>query len=194
MLTGQLTVNVTDPGNDGRTTLQELTSSGLTNVFQAGIDANFDIDGLVITASPPLPDALPPIGISLDGDTDGHVLSLGDLTGLPSKIQVTGLENYTGLEHLSFEQIILMLGAFKDWLIDVADVEFLATDLPLVGFSVSDLRSTLPATLPCSSTTWPPIPRARSSLSSGRSSWPSDCSPTVRSWICVTTVRFWRST
>ena len=137
-----VTVNIDDPGSgadaDGRITLEELATGGVSNVFDAGIDAHFAIDGLLITTNPPLPDPLPPIGISLDGDVGGHVLNLPQLLALPSQIVVTGLENYQGFDQLSFGQIISLLRAMADWLGQLEGFEFLAQDLPVVGFSVSD--------------------------------------------------------
>ena len=137
-----VTVDFADPGSgadaDGRITLDELATGGVSNVFDADIDANFAIDGLLITTNPPLPDPLPPIGISLDGDVGGHVLNLPQLLALPSRIVVTGLENYQGFDQLSFSQIISLLRAMADWLGQLEGFEFLAQDLPVIGFSVSD--------------------------------------------------------
>src|SRR5438046_1788585 len=49
---GTFTVNLVDPGTDqdSRISLDELNLSNLTSIFNAGIDARFNIDGLLVSA------------------------------------------------------------------------------------------------------------------------------------------------
>src|SRR5262249_51693780 len=93
---GDLTVNLKDPGTsaaDARTTLDGAHSSNPTAVFDAGIVARSDIDGLQAPAEVG-GTALGTLTISLDGESGpnapGHVTSLAQLANLPSGIVVNG--------------------------------------------------------------------------------------------------------
>lgn len=137
---GELDVILSDPGSDaddGRITIGELADGPLPAVFGTAIDVGFHIDGLLIEANPPLSTPLPPIGVFLDGDGPGHVNELADFQSVPGGIVVGGLEPYLGFENLGFDDILSALRAVGDYLVDVALLEALETDLPLVGFSAT---------------------------------------------------------
>jgi hypothetical protein len=116
-LNGTFAMNLTDPGTamaDGRIDRSEFQSGNLTDVFDASIDALFDIDGLRVSADAGLATTLGSIGIALIGDQlgdPGHVQSLADLENLPAEIVITA-KNNSDFNHLTAKGVLAALKQF----------------------------------------------------------------------------------
>ncbi|HEX2473437.1 MAG TPA: hypothetical protein VHK01_01755, partial [Lacipirellulaceae bacterium] len=138
-ITGSITIDLDEPlADDGRITLGDLTAGSLADVLEVGIDANFDIDGLVLAAGGALA-GLGSVQISLDGSGPGHVTSLEDLANLPSAIRVEGLHellNFDNISELALQQILEQL---RSWLDELRGSSIFAADLPLTDKTLGDL-------------------------------------------------------
>ena len=138
-ITGTITINLNEPVvDDGRISLGELTGS-LTEVVKVGVDLRFDIDGLELKPGGSLAGALGSIIISLDGDAGGHVTSLGDLTNLPSAINIQGLDDFLNFDNLSALALQRILEQLRLWLDQARGSSVFATNLPLTDKTLGDV-------------------------------------------------------
>ncbi|MEX0939137.1 MAG: hypothetical protein WDZ59_14850 [Pirellulales bacterium] len=136
---GSIAVDLDEPvADDGRITLTDLASS-LTDVLDIGIDARFDIDGLELKPTGALAGALGTIQVSLDGSGPGHVTSLADLTGLPSAIDIQGLDEFLNFDNLTELALLRVLEQLQQWLDELRGSSVFATDLPLTGKTLGDV-------------------------------------------------------
>ncbi|MEO6434973.1 MAG: hypothetical protein ABIP55_04330, partial [Tepidisphaeraceae bacterium] len=138
--TGALTLNLTDPGGDGRIVLSELTPANLLSSFDAAIDADFVVNPLKITASLGS-DAnvnLGAIKIQLD-QADGHVTSLAQLADLPEKFQISGASNFASFQNITPQMIVDALQGLIEKLRDLGGGGVLDAKLPIIDKSLSEI-------------------------------------------------------
>jgi hypothetical protein len=138
-VSGTIDVSLTDPGTisaDGRIARGEFQAGNLLDVFDASIDATFDIDGLKISADAGLATTLGSIGISLAGDSPsdpGHVQSLAELQNLPSQIVVTGADDFLDFNNLTAQGVLAALEQLCVWLDQFGDSALFGTEIPFTG-------------------------------------------------------------
>ncbi len=145
-VSGTIDVSLTDPGSvsaDGRITRSEFQSGNLLDVFDASIDATFDIDGLRLSADAGLTTTLGSIGVSLAGDSPsdpGHVQSLAELQNLPSQIVVTGLGDFLDFNNLTAQGVLAALEQLCAWLDQFGDTALFGTEIPFTdGRTIGDV-------------------------------------------------------
>ncbi|MEW6159625.1 MAG: hypothetical protein AB1813_19525, partial [Verrucomicrobiota bacterium] len=135
-----ISINLTDPSatDDGRITVAELASS-ILDVFDASIDARFDIDGLKLS---PLGGAFGSFTISLDGEepdpSPGHVQSLSDLSGLLSGIEITGSFSPANFLRPGPFEVVSMLRQLIVWLADFRDADVFDVEIPFTDTTIGE--------------------------------------------------------
>ncbi len=145
LLTGNVTVNLTDPGtdaaHDGRIMLDELTLENLGSIFDFGLDMSLDIDGLAITAQAGL--TLGTLRLSLDGESGpnapGHITNPADLPQLISRVQVQGAEDFLNFNDLTAQGLIGLLRMAQQWLDNVRNSPVLAEKIPFTSRNLGDV-------------------------------------------------------
>ena len=149
---GTVTINLVDPGtgvaDDDRILRAELRPTSLTDVFEAGIDATFNIDGLLLRIDAG-GDSLGGIKISLDGDDGGHITDFGALAGLLSQLQIDGdldLANNFPITNVVKQAILDGIQALVDFADNLDDSAPFTQTLPIINTSVGQALD-LPARL-----------------------------------------------
>ncbi len=136
-INGTVALNLTDPGDNGRITVNELTPSNLADTFDASIDATFAVDPLKITADLGSGDdsvSLGQISIKLDPT---HITSLSDLSNLSP--QISGKTAFEDFTNITPQMILAAIQALIEKLRGLGAGGVFDTRLPLINKSVSDL-------------------------------------------------------